>query len=34
MRIARKWMEIGNILSEITQSKNDMHGIYTIISGY
>jgi hypothetical protein len=29
-----KWMELENILSEITHTPKDMHGIYSLISGY
>jgi hypothetical protein len=30
-----KWMELENIiLSEVTQTQKDMHGMYSIISGY
>ena len=30
-----KWMELENIiLSEVTQSKKNMHGIYSFLSGY
>jgi hypothetical protein len=29
------WMELENIiLSEVTQTQKDMHGIYSLISGY
>jgi hypothetical protein len=32
---AGKWMELENIiLSEITQTKKDMHGMYSLISAY
>ena len=32
---AGKWMELENIiLSEVTQTQNDMHGMYSLISGY
>jgi hypothetical protein len=35
MSFAGKWMELENIiLSEITYSQKDMHGIYSLISGY
>ena len=31
---AGKWMELENtILSEVTQTQRDMHGMYSIISG-
>ena len=30
-----KWMELENIiLSEVTQTHKDMHGMYSLISGY
>jgi hypothetical protein len=30
-----KWMELENIiLSEVTQTEKDMHGMYSLISGY
>ena len=30
-----KWMELENIvLSEVTQTQKDMHGVYSLISGY
>jgi hypothetical protein len=30
-----KWMEIENIiLTEVTQTQKDMHGMYSLISGY
>jgi hypothetical protein len=32
---AGKWTELENImLSEVTQTQNDMYGIYLVISGY
>jgi hypothetical protein len=32
---AGKWMELENIiLSEITQTQKDVHGMYSLISGY
>jgi hypothetical protein len=32
---AGKWMGLENIiLSEVTQSKKNMHGIYSFLSGY
>ena len=35
MRFAGKWMELENtILSEITQTQKDTHGMYSLISGY
>jgi hypothetical protein len=30
-----KWMELENIiLSEVTQTQKDMHGMYSLVSGY
>jgi hypothetical protein len=30
-----KWMELENIiLSEVTQTQKDVHGVYSLISGY
>ena len=35
LTFAGKWMELENIiLGEITQTQKDMHGIYSLISGY
>jgi hypothetical protein len=35
LSFAGKWMELENIiLSEVTQTQKDMHGIYSPISGY
>ena len=35
LSFAVKWMEVENIiLSEINQTQKDMHGIYSLISGY
>ena len=35
MNFAGKWMELENIiLSEVTQIQKDMHGMYTLISGF
>jgi hypothetical protein len=31
---AEKWMELENILSEVTQTQKAMHGMYSPISGY
>ena len=32
---AGKWMELENIiLSEITETQKDMHGMYSLICGY
>jgi hypothetical protein len=35
LSFAGKWMELENIiLSEVTQTQKDAHGIYSLISGY
>ena len=35
LSFAGKWMELENIaLSEVTQMQKDMHGMYSLISGY
>jgi hypothetical protein len=35
LTFAGKWIELENtILSEITQTQKDMHGMYSLISGY
>ena len=35
MNFAGKWMELKNIiLSEVTQTQKDMHGVYSLISRY
>jgi hypothetical protein len=35
LSFADKWMELEHIiLSEVTQTQKDMHGIYSLISGY
>jgi hypothetical protein len=35
MSFVGKWMELDNIiLSEVTQSPKDMHGMYSIIRDY
>ena len=35
MEFAGQWMEIENIfLSEVTQTKKDKHGVYSLIGGY
>jgi hypothetical protein len=34
MKFAGKWMELENIiLSEVTQSQKNLHGLYSLISG-
>jgi hypothetical protein len=32
LSFADKWMELENILSEVTQTQKDRHGIYSVIS--
>ena len=35
MKFAGKWMELEKIiLSEIIQTQNDIHGMYSLISGH
>ena len=35
LSFAGKWMELENIiLSGVTQTQKDMHGMYSLISGY
>jgi hypothetical protein len=35
MSFAGKWMELENIiLSDITQTQKDIHGMYSLLSGY
>ena len=35
MKFSGKWMELENIiLSEVTQSQNNAHGVHSLISGY
>ena len=35
LSFAGKWIELGDIiLSDITQTQKDMHGMYSQISGY
>ena len=34
MKFLDKWMELENILSEVTKSQKNTHGIYSLISGY
>jgi hypothetical protein len=31
---AGKWMELENILSEVTQTQKDVYGMYSLTSGY
>ena len=34
LSFAGKWIELENILSEVTQTQKDIHGMYSLISGY
>jgi hypothetical protein len=34
LSFAGKWMEVENILSEVTESKKNTHSIYSLVSGY
>jgi hypothetical protein len=34
MKFLDKWMELGNILSEVTQWQKNTHGMHSLISGY
>ena len=35
MKFVGKWLELENIiLSELTQSQKDIHGMHSLISGY
>ena len=35
LSFAGKWMELENIiLTEVTQTQKDMHGMYSLIHGY
>jgi hypothetical protein len=34
LSVASKSMELENILSEVTQTQKNIHGIYSLISGY
>jgi hypothetical protein len=33
MKFSEKWMELENILSEVTQMQNYMHSMYSLIMG-
>jgi hypothetical protein len=33
LSFAGKWMELENILSEVTQTQKDMHGMHSLRSG-
>jgi hypothetical protein len=34
LSFAGKWIELKNILSEVTQTQKNMHDMYLLISGY
>jgi hypothetical protein len=34
MKVSGKWMDLGNILSEVTQSQKNTDGMYSLISSY
>ena len=34
MKFTGKWMELENILSEVTQSQKNTHGMHSLITGY
>ena len=34
IKFAGKWVELENILNEITQTQKDKHGMYSLRSGY
>ena len=34
IKFTGKWMELGNILSEVTQTQKNTHGMHSLISGY
>ena len=34
LSFASTWMELENVLSEITQTQKDMHGMYSLMSKY
>jgi len=34
MKSAGKWIELENILSEVTQSQKKTHDMYSLVSGY
>ena len=34
MNFVGRWMELENILSEVTQTEKDMYGMYSLISRY
>jgi hypothetical protein len=34
MKISGKWMELENILREVTQTQKNTHDMYSLVSGY
>jgi phage regulator Rha-like protein len=34
MKFVDKWMELENILSEVTQTQKNIHDMYSLISGH
>ena len=34
MKFLDKWMDLENILSEVTQSQKNTHGMHSLIHGY
>jgi hypothetical protein len=34
MKFLGKWIELENILNEVTQTQKNTHGMYSLISGY
>ena len=34
LKFAGKWLDLENILSEVTQSQKNNHGMHSLISGY
>ena len=34
MKFLGRWMELENILSEVSQSQKNTHGMHSLISGY
>ena len=34
MKFLGKWIELENILSEVTQSQKNTHGMHSLITGY
>jgi hypothetical protein len=34
MKLAGKWIDLENIMSEVSQSQKNTYGMYSLISGY